>query len=193
MQEVYCGSCLQLANRYEAIQVLKQGETIRTLLVVDRAQKSLTLCVIKQLWSDTVCFYPMRSIYELSQQAFQQLESYTQTPKCLAQFEQDNVLYLVQEYIIGENLAIVAQKSTFKTQEIWQILESLLVAIAQIHACGVIHGDIKPENIICRVNETPSFNKDLVLVDVGIAKILTEIETLQPKTAIGSPIYAAPE
>ncbi len=185
---------MQLANRYETIQVLKQGETIRTLLVVDRAQKSLTLCVIKQLWSDTVCFYPMRSLYELSRQAVQKLESCSQIPQCLDQFEQDNILYLVQEYIPGENLALVlAQKGTFTTQEVWQVLESLLSAIAQIHACGVIHGDIKPENIICRVNETPSFNKDLVLVDVGIAKILTEIETLQPKTAIGSPIYAAPE
>lgn len=197
-----CGSCLQLANRYEAIQVLGQGGSDRlwrcascdrTILAIDRAQISLTLCVIKQFWSATTCFYPKRSISELSGQAFQKLESCTQIPQCLAQFEQDNMLYLVQEYIPGENLAIVlAQKGTFTTQEVWQVLESLLLILSQVHALGVIHGDIKPENIICRMSE--SFNgilDDLVLVDGGIAKLQTEIETLQP--ILGSPVYAAPE
>lgn len=197
-----CGSCLQLANRYEAIQVLGQGgcdrlwrsaARDRTILAIDRAQTSLSLCVVKQFWSDGTCYYPRRSIYELSQQAFQKLESCTQIPQCLAQFEQDNILYVVQEYIPGDNLAIVlAQKGTFNTQEVGQVLESLLLILGQIHDCGVIHGDIKPENIICRRSE--SFNgilDDLVLVDGGIAKLQTEIETLQP--ASGSPVYAAPE
>ncbi len=189
---INCGSCLQLANRYEAIQVLGQGEKIRTLLAIDR---QTSLCVIKQFWSDATCLYPMRSIYELSGQAFQLLKSScVQIPKGLEQFEQDNILYLVQEFIPGDNLAhILAQKGTFDTQEVWQILESLLLTISQIHARGVIHGDIKPENIIIRSQETPSFKEvleNLVLVGVGIA-IQTEIEILN--SPIGSPIYAAPE
>lgn len=197
----YCGSSLRLANRYQAIQVLGQGAYSRTLLAVDLFQTSLTLCVVKQLWSDATCIYPMRSIHELSQQAFQRLEKLepcVQIPKCLEQFEQDDVLYLVQQYIPGENLALVlAQKGAFNVKEIWQILESLLLVIRQIHACGVIHGDIKPENIICRVPEDGCFNRgfveDLVLVDVGVAQLLTQVETIQPRTAIGSPIYASPE
>jgi WD40 repeat protein len=197
-----CGSCLQLASRYEAIQVLGQGGSDRlwrcasrdrTILAVDRKQTLLTLCVIRQFWSDAPCFYPQRSIYELSQQAFQKLASCTQIPQGLEQFEQDNILYMVQEYIPGDNLAVIlAQKGTFTTQEVWQILESLLLILSQIHAVGVIHGDIKPENIICRVSE--SYNgilDDLVLVNGGIAKLQTEIETLQP--GLGSPVYAAPE
>ena len=188
-----CGLCLQLVNRYEAIQVLGQGGGSRTILAVDR-QTSLTLCVIKQFWSEATCFYPQRSIYELSLQASQSLKFYSQLPQCLGQFEQDNILYIVQEYIPGDNLAVVlAQKGTFNTQEVWQILESLLLTISQIHNCGVIHGDIKPENIICRrrVSDNKGSLDDLVLVDGGIAKLQTEIETLQ--SAFGSPVYAAPE
>jgi Protein kinase domain/WD domain, G-beta repeat len=181
-----CGSCKLLANRYQAIKVLGQGGGNRTLLVVDR---QTSFCVIKQFWSDTACFYPNRSIYELSRQAFQSLEFYSQIPQGLEQFEQDNILYLVQEYIPGDNLAIaLAQKGTFNTLEVWQILESLLLTISHIHNCGVIHGDIKPENIICRGRGNLD---DLVLVNGGIAKLQTEIETLE--TALGSPVYAAPE
>lgn len=197
----YCGSNLQLANRYQAIQVLGQGACRQTLLAVDQTQISPTLCVVKQFWSDATCFYPLRSIHELSRLAFQHLEKLqpcAQIPKFLEQLEQDDVLYLVQQYTPGENLALVlAQKSTFNITEVWQILESLLLVIRQIHACEVIHGDIKPENIICRVSENPQRKRgsleDLVLVDVGVAKLTTELETIQPRTAIGSPAYAAPE
>ncbi len=188
-----CGSCLQLANRYEAIKVLGGGGSNRTILAVDRAQTCLTLCIIKQFWRNQTCFYPQRSIYELSQQAFQSVKSCTQIPQGLEQFEQDNILYLIQEYIPGDNLAVMlAHKDTFTTQEVWQVLESTLLTLSQIHASGVIHGDIKPENIICRVSETVNgILDDLVLVNGGIAKLQTRIETLEP--GLGSPVYAAPE
>lgn len=197
----YCGCSLQLANRYQVIQVLGQSAYSRTLLAVDQAQTSLTLCAIKQFWCDTTGSQGIKSICDRSQQAFQRLktlEPLTQLPLCLDQFEQDKILYLVQQYIPGENLALaLSQKGTFNTQEIWQILVSLLPAIQKIHACGVIHGDIKPENIICRTPEIASLKpgtlEDLVLVDMGIAISTKEKEVIQPKTAIGSPVYAAPE
>lgn len=195
----YCGSSLQLANRYQAVQVLGQGVASRTLLAVDQGQ-SLTLCVIKQFWWDTPGYQGFDSTQERSRQAFQRLkklEPSTQLPQYLEQFEQDGRLYLVQQYIPGEDLALLLdQKGTFNPQEIWQVLENLLLTLQQMHRCGVIHGDIKPENIICRApkafyskQETLS---DLVLVDVGIA-ISIEMQAVLSKAAIGSPAYAAPE
>lgn len=196
----YCGSKLQLANRYQMIQVLGQGACSRTLLAVDQAQTSLTLCVIKQFWHDPPGCLELHSIRQRSQQAFQRLEKLQvspQVPQALEQFEQDGLLYLVQQYVPGESLALVlAQKGTFNCGEIWQILASLLLTLQQIHACGIAHGDIKPDNIICRVptgsNPNPKNVADLVLVDVGIA-ISASTEVLFPKAALGSPAYAAPE
>ncbi|WP_348230398.1 serine/threonine-protein kinase [Trichocoleus desertorum] len=192
---------MQLANRYKAIQVLGQGGCSRTLLAVDQVLTPLTLCVIKQLWSDVTSSSPMLSIQERSRQAFQclkKLESSIQLPTYLDQFEQNGILYLVQQFIPGDDLALVlAQKGTFNTREVCQILVSLLPVIQQIHTCGVIHGDIKPENIICRVSGVSCSEQgaweDLVLVDVGITQLLAGMKTLQPRMAIGSPTYGAPE
>lgn len=195
----HCGYCLQVLNRYQAIQVLGQGVYSRTLLAVDQAQPSLTLCVIKQFW-EASGLPGVKLIGERSCRAFHRLkqaELSPQLPKCLEQFEQDGVFYLVQQYVPGEDLALLlAQKGAFTSQEIWQILASLLTILQQIHACGVIHSDIKPENIICRVpGVTDSQQRtlaDLVLVDLGIA-ISAKTERIEMKAAIGSPAYAAPE
>ena len=56
--------------------------------------------------------------------------------------------------------------------------------------------DIKPENIVCRFRlpllQQEGFN-DLVLVDFGVAKLVTAMTLMQSGTTIGSPEYAAPE
>jgi WD40 repeat protein len=121
-----------------------------------------------------------------------------QLPRWLHQFQQDGLLYLVQEYIPGKNLAaVLAEKGIFTAAEVWQVLASLLPTIQRWHRFGMIHGDIKPENIICRVPVNPPLTggnlADLVLVDIGAAAFATERAALQAGVTSGSPAYAAPE
>lgn len=161
-----CGMNLKRQG-YQAIALLGQNQFSRTLLAVQEARK----CVIHQRWDGRkiTVELPLRSLSDLPQ-----------IPALIDCFEQDGVCYLVQEYIQGESLD-KAFSSQFTATEVWRVLENLLPVLQQIHAHNLIHGDIKPENII----QTDS--SQLVLVDFGAAILKTE----QPHSS--SPEYAAPE
>lgn len=91
--------------------------------------------------------------------------------------------FLVTDYIKGKSLqAWMAEKPSGK--RIKQVLVQLLDALAYLHAAGVIHRDIKPDNILIQENDAP------VLIDFGAALQGSPTHTL---TLIGTPAYAAPE
>jgi serine/threonine protein kinase len=72
--------------------------------------------------------------------------NHSQIPTLQAHFEQNQYLYLVQEYIDGTNLArVVEEEGTFSEAQIWQLLDDLLPVLKFIHNHQVIHRDIKPE------------------------------------------------
>ena len=73
--------------------------------------------------------------------------------------------------------------------EVNQIMRNLLTALEHIHSKGVIHRDIKPQNILMRTKNLSNF--DLVLADFGLATRLDEQDILFKRC--GTPGYIAPE
>jgi WD40 repeat protein len=196
VEEVICQSCgsrLQLQARYSAVQLLGQSGLDRTFLGSDRGQTPPVRCVIKQF-----CPPQSRSQPESSQldppnlQQLIRLGKHPQLPAILDSFEQEGCFYLIQEYSVGDNLAtLLAKGGPFKPDEIWTLLINLLSVLQFIHAEGVIHGDIKPENIILRGSQFDG--NHLVLVDGGTAQWQTPPSSTQSQMLSGDPEYAAPE
>ncbi len=105
--------------------------------------------------------------------------------------------YLVMDYCEGGTLrALMEQERPLRVMEGLQLILGVLAGLEYAHDRGVIHCDIKPENILLTLNSTSWLPR---LSDFGIARRLPEIgSTLQkqeisPAATVGSPAYMAPE
>jgi WD40 repeat protein/tRNA A-37 threonylcarbamoyl transferase component Bud32 len=181
-----------LRGHYRVIQVLSdEGGFGRTYLAED-VDKLNERCVVKQLAPKVQEASALKKAVDLFQQEakrLQQLGEHDQIPTLLAYFEQDNYLFLVQQYIDGQNLLQELQKhGTYSEKKIQELLLDLLPVLQFIHQRGVIHRDIKPQNIIRR-----SSDKRLVLIDFGASKDLTATVQHRMGTTIGSHGYTAVE
>ena len=187
-----CQSCgtqlVLLKNRYHPIKPLGRGGFGITYLAED-LDKLNERCVIKQLAPKVQGSWAIQKAKELFEQEarrLQQLGENPQIPTLFAYFEQDNYLYLVQQYIEGQTLdKELARQGVFSEPKIRKLLFNLLELLKCVHQHQVIHRDIKPENIIRRQSDGK-----LVLIDFGVAKQLTKTSIAKPGTTIGSFGYA---
>ncbi len=187
-----CGGRLRLRDRYLAIKPIGQGGFGKTFQAIDEDKPAKPFCVIKQ-------FFPMMEGTQATQKAaelfaqeaiaLEQLDD-PNIPKLLAYFiTPDRRQYLVQEFIDGQNLKDeLVQKGLFSSEQIYELLTTLLPTLDYIHKLGFIHRDIKPENIIRRTD-----NDRLYLVDFGAAKITPVNQPPSQGTTIGTPEFMAPE
>ncbi|BAZ42199.1 protein kinase [Calothrix sp. NIES-4101] len=215
----YCQSCSApliplLRGHYRVTKVLSdEGGFGRTYLAED-VDKLNEPCVVKQLAPKVQGTWALNKAIELFKEEakrLQELGRHSQIPTLLAYFEQDSYLYLVQEYIEGQNLfKELQQRSQFTEADIRELFMYVLPVLNFIHEHGVIHRDIKPQNIMRRAiqyrnyrgtnppSNPPSIpglheptsgipaQGDIVLIDFGASKQLTATVQSKPGTTIGS-------
>jgi serine/threonine protein kinase len=187
-----------LQNRYRIVQILGQGGFGRTYLAEDQRRFD-ELCAIKELIPATV----ETSMWEKAQELFHreaailyQIE-HPQVPKFRERFEEDQRLFLVEDYIAGKTYRTILSErqaigQLLTEQEVLQMMRSLLPVLRHIHSRGIIHRDISPENIILRDSDG-----EPVLIDFGVVKeIATRLQSpnsTAPVTTVGKLGYAPSE
>jgi len=185
-----CGSKILLDDRYRPIKFLGEGGFGRTFQAIDEKRLN-TPCVIKQFLPQQVGSAALAKATELFQQEAQRLQElgkHPQIPDLEAFFPQDGRLYLVQDFIDGQNLLEEFEnQGRLKEPQIRIILTELLPVLQFIHDNQVIHRDIKPENII------RSKNGQLFLIDFGVSKETSGTILTRVGTVTGTPGYAPPE
>ncbi len=105
-------------------------------------------------------------------------------------FEEGDNVYLVMNFVAGESLAdLIRRVGAVPEEQVLTWAASLLDALAYCHSQGVIHRDIKPQNVIIQPNGQP------VLVDFGLVKLWNpqEARTRTAMRGLGTPEYAPPE
>jgi serine/threonine-protein kinase len=115
------------------------------------------------------------------------LDEYHSIPsiKDFISLDRDNAV-IVMSYIDGKTLEdIVSKKGPIHPEDVCWITERLLGALHYAHCYGVIHTDVKPENVFVEPRK-----RDIKLIDFGLASYKPGRDT----RALGyTPRYAAPE
>jgi serine/threonine protein kinase len=119
----------------------------------------------------------------------------------------DGCLYYVMEMIAGDSLRARLKRGTLSDQEIVEVFGPLLSAVRAAHEIGVVHRDLKPDNVML-VAGSSGTAASVKLLDFGIAKIRDEQPgvvklhaALDTKDGLataagaimGTPAYMAPE
>ncbi len=99
----------------------------------------------------------------------------------------DGQPWIVMELVQGRSLGDVLQEGTLGAREAARIGLEVLGALEAAHAAGILHRDVKPDNVLLGRHER------VVLTDFGIAQIEGETNLTDTGGFVGSPEYIAPE
>jgi serine/threonine-protein kinase len=112
-------------------------------------------------------------------------------PNIVAVFDQGadgSYLYLAMEYVPGRTLrALQRERGWLPWSEALEVLEPVLAGLAAAHQAGIVHRDVKPENVLLTADGR------VKVVDFGLARASAAMGNTQAGMIIGSVAYIAPE
>ncbi len=138
-------------------------------------------------------FNEARAVNIVDHPGIVQISDYGQLPS--------GVAYLVMEFLKGDTLGqrLKANGGKLQVPEVVRISRQIAAALAAAHEKGVIHRDLKPDNIMLIADPDPEAPGRIrvKLLDFGIAKVAAELNQGAAQTAadvvMGTPKYMAPE
>ncbi|WP_099204324.1 Stk1 family PASTA domain-containing Ser/Thr kinase [Scatolibacter rhodanostii] len=184
MQDKYIGK--RLDGRYEIHELVGVGGMAFVYLAYDKLDdRWVAIKILKEEFSSNSDF----------------LRRFRNESKAIALLSCDNIVkifdvsfgdkiqYIVMEYLDGITLKqYIEQQGTIRWQEAIHFMNQILTALECAHEKGIIHRDIKPQNVILMSNGT------IKVTDFGIARFLqSETQTMTTDVAIGSVHYISPE
>jgi serine/threonine-protein kinase len=113
-------------------------------------------------------------------------------PNVVAVFDQgedDGEVFLAMELVEGKTLRdVIHEEAPLTAREALAVLEPILLALRAAHVAGMIHRDVKPENVIVRRDG------EVKVADFGLARAITnQATTTQTGILLGTVSYLSPE
>jgi len=159
-----------LRKRYKILSLISDRSSFGiTYLAEDLDLPENHQCVVKHLKpnnSNSRVVEIATRLFKEESRHLHKLGEHDQIPRLYACFEEKNEFYLVQEYVEGNDLC-----SEIRSGRLWsekdtlEYLKEILNVLDFVHQEGIIHRDIKPDNIIRR-----QCDRKLVLIDFGAVK-----------------------
>jgi hypothetical protein len=101
--------------------------------------------------------------------------------------EDNHQPFFVMRYMSGGSLSDMIKKGRFSLRDAALVIERLASALDHAHSRGVIHRDIKPDNVLFDAGNNP------YLSDFGVAKFTESLVSATGREVIGTPAYISPE
>jgi len=112
-------------------------------------------------------------------------------PNVVTVFDQGadgRTLYLAMEYVPGQTLrALLNSHGALSPREALDIMDGVLAGLAAAHDAGVVHRDVKPENVLLADSGA------VKVADFGLARLLAGVRQTKSGMIIGTAAYLAPE
>lgn len=176
-----------IGGKYQLLKILGSGNFGTTYLAVDQYGKNYAVKQLTFSSNDPDKIAIAQRKFNDEKEILQRLQAHQQIPDFVDYIAENQQYYLVQQYIHGETLREkLHEAKNLSIEKSQKILIDILKILDYIHKKGIIHRDIKPDNIMI------DHNDKLFLIDFGAVKAEnpngTKLQT--PGTNIFSRGYA---
>jgi serine/threonine protein kinase/predicted TPR repeat methyltransferase len=149
-------------------------------------------CVIKEIklhLAESTTEQALQLHFANELEILQRLSYHRQIPQIWDCFEEHEVFYLVQEHIEGENLADkLEQNDNLPEEEVIDLIYKTLTVLELIHQNGMIHGNLKPSNLLIRHQDSQVLLIDFALLqEIAWGKTATKLVYSQGATEVYRP------
>jgi serine/threonine-protein kinase len=176
-------------GRYEIAARIARGGMATVYLATDRRlDRDVALKVMHPHLADGVDGASFVSRFRREARAAARLAH----PGVVAVYDQGldgDTSYLTMEYVPGTNLRRELRSSgTLTLGRTLDVLGQVLAALSAAHRKGLVHRDVKPENVLLT-----SDGQRIKVADFGLARAVTEVTSTTTGTILGTVAYLAPE
>jgi serine/threonine protein kinase/tetratricopeptide (TPR) repeat protein len=174
-----------LGTRYEILQLLGQGGMGAVYKARDReVDRFIALKVIRpELAVNPEILHRFKQELILARQV-----THKNVIRIFDLGEADGIKFITMEFIEGQDLKnVVTEQGKLSTEESVRVMEQVCMALEAAHAEGVVHRDLKPQNIMLDKSGRVS------VMDFGIARSTEMGGTTQTGVLLGTPDYMSPE
>jgi eukaryotic-like serine/threonine-protein kinase len=116
-------------------------------------------------------------------------------PCCISVIDhgvQDGAPFMVMDFVTGQTLrTLLSEGGPLPVKRALGIVRQVLAGLAHAHGQGIVHRDIKPDNIL--LTEAIGLGDQVRILDFGLARLRDTVTGLTTGLAVGTPSYMAPE
>jgi serine/threonine protein kinase len=196
LKELCDTSAADISTLYSVHDVLGEGRFSRVYAAVD--ERNGQVLALKEL--DMSAIAEDEEAFDMLKAEVLALRRAGNAPHIVRLHEviaSSDAIWLAMERVPGRELfEVVSQRGALENGIVRHLMQQLLTALTALAEVGVVHRDVKPENIMVSDEETE--RPHLTLIDFGYAALLCEAADggggpMELTGVAGSPEYAAPE